>query len=276
MNSTKPNTIAEFLEYIEKKYGKSASWIGERAGLSGSTARRWKTQTKPYAASLNLIEAVVSKDFPNELELFREIRNRLDAPVCKEYEMATSSKVLSGQMKEIEGIIKNRYPDSDDDFIQGACGAAAKLLVEHGYDTAIAFANTFTVRKEEEEDPVLEDAMSDYNEFVKSLPKVLTLEETDFCQYSYKIGGVDGFYADILPTPHSSIAIYLWHEHCGQKMLIADLDQVKTVDVFGNFIRAAEVVLQDNFSESIIDYLRIFMSNDEDLYENENGDIVEK
>lgn len=200
MNSTKPSTIAEFLEYIEAKYEKSASWIGERAGLSGSTARRWKTQTKPYESSLSLIEAVVKKDFPKELELFKEIRHRLDAPVCKDYEMISDSKVLSSQMKEIENIIKSRYPDSDDDFINGSCRAAAELLVKHGYEMALAFANTFTVRKDEDEDPNMADAMSDYNEFVKSLPERLCLEETDFCQYSYKICGADGFYADILPT----------------------------------------------------------------------------
>lgn len=273
MNSTKPSTIAEFLEYIEIKYGKSASWIGERAGLSGSTARRWKTQTSPYESSLNLIEAVVEKDFPKELELYKEIRQRLNAPVCKEYEVISDSKVLSSQMKELENIIRNRYPDGDEEFMQGSFTSAAKLLVNHGYEFALEFAKNFTVSKEEDEDRIMADALSDYYEFRRSLPEHLTLEQTPFCTYSYKIIGVDGFYADIMPTPHDSFAIYLWHEDVGQKLLVHDLNS-NVLELFGSIKPAAEIILQDVFAECMTDYLGMYMFCSDEFYEDENGDIT--
>lgn len=263
MSMTEPNTIPEFLSYIEEKYGKSASWIGERAGLSGSTVRRWKGHTKPYEASLKLIEAVVTKDFKKELPLFKKIVGGLDAPVCMVDDMPAEN-AKSSQMKELESIIKQRYPN-DVDIVRAACDVAARLLTNHNYEFARNFAETFTCRTEEDEDPILRDALSDYNKFVEQLPDELTLQNTDFFPYSYKIVGADGYYADIIPTPHNSVAIYLWHEMSGQKMLIQDINQEKALNIFGSFVKAAEVILSDNFVYATAYYYSEYLAKPEEI-----------
>lgn len=232
--------MTEFLEYIKKEYAIQPSVICERAGLNSTSARKWAGGTNPYRSNVFKIRDFILEEYPNEVAYFDSLLGISDDEKKLNPAEVGPDDDISTQIKALECVLKSRFSRADEETIKTLTEGVTRQLIAHGYEHALRVAKEVTIRKSELDEP--------------DLPTEVVLTKTEYSPVTFKIEGIDGFYIDVMRTPHDSIAYYLWHEYCGEKMLFFDIEAVKFEKCYKTIEEGTQIITKDYLLAAIMQY----------------------
>lgn len=242
---SEPTNIVEFLDHIQAKYGKSASWIGEHSELDSSTIRRWKNGVAPSKASLLELRKTVDTYFPDETRILNNIIDGKAPCIPIEAEPDT----IEEQIKIIKSIVETR-DDLSDNGKKVLKELSIRKLASFNFDMAkkIALEATISAKTNEEENTQIQ-------------PDYAVLSPTELETKTYSLG--QGYMLDIVKIPGGYAPgidlynIYLWGIEFGEKHLMFSVNKLDVEKEYGDFITGITIMFNQAYLTYLMEYIEL-------------------